>query len=343
MEITDKDIRKVALILLIAVLGILVFLIIKPVLLSIIGGLILAYVFYPLYRWLIKFIKYKNLAAALVSILVLLIIFIPLYFLTPIMAEKVFDLFRLSQTLDMTSLVRQVLPAASDQLINQISATLNNAIAKISSSLLSSLVTFLIDFAVIILHVVIVAIVFFFALRDGSKLADFVSALSPLNKIQEKVLVAQFEDMTKTVIYGQVIVGLVQGILAGIGLLVFNVPNALLLTVIATILSIIPLIGPSLIYIPATIYLGVTGEPFLAILYLLYNLLIVSTVDNLIRSHLISRKTKAPQAIILVGMISGLFVFGLLGIIIGPLVLIYFITFLKAYKEKTLSSLFSGE
>jgi predicted PurR-regulated permease PerM len=125
--------------------------------------------------------------------------------------------------------------------------------------------------------------------------------------------------------------------------LVFKVPNALILTVVATISSVIPLIGPGLVYVPATIYLGVTGEPFLAIIYLLYNLLIVSTVDNLIRAHLISRKTKASQAVILVGMISGLFVFGLLGLIIGPLVLIYFITFLKAYKDKTLSSLFSAD
>ncbi|MBU0466856.1 MAG: AI-2E family transporter [Nanoarchaeota archaeon] len=340
MTLTEKDVKRISLIVLIALLGILVFLIIRPVLLSIIGGLILAYIFFPVYKWIAKKVKYRSLAAALVSVLVLLIIFIPLWFLLPLMSQQVFALFQFSQELDINSLVRTIFPSSSEQFIVQISATATNAVTKITSSILNSIVDFLINFAVISLHLLLVAFVFFFALKDESKLREFASGLSPLNKSQEKHLIKKFKDITGSIIYGQIVAGVLQGIFAGIGFFVFGIPNALVLTVLATMLSIIPVIGPSLIYIPVAIYLIITGNPLLAIGFLLYNVLIVSSVDTIFRSLFVSRRTRMSQAVILVGMIGGLFIFGILGLILGPLILAYFITFLTAYKEKTLSSLF---
>ena len=73
-------------------------------------------------------------------------------------------------------------------------------------------------------------------------------------------------------------------------------------------------------------------------MYLIYNVLIVSTFDNILRSYIVSKKTDISPAIIMVGMIGGLFIFGVLGLIIGPLILAYFVTFLRAYKEKKLGS-----
>ncbi|MFH1290277.1 MAG: AI-2E family transporter [Nanoarchaeota archaeon] len=342
MTITEKDVKKISLIFLIALLGVLVFLILRPVMLSIIGGLILAYIFFPVFKWITKKIKYKSLAAALVSILVLIIIFIPLWFVLPIMSQQVFELFSLSQELDINGIVRSVFPSASEQFIAQINATVQNAIAKITSSIIGSLVDFLINFAVVSLHLLLVAFVFFFTLKDEARLRSFVSGLSPLNKTQEKHLVQQFKDITKSLIYGQIVAGLLQGIFAGIGLYVFGVPNALFLTLIAVVLSVIPVIGPSIVYVPVTVYLMVVDNPLLAVGFLLYNILIVSSLDSIFRSHFVSRKTRLPQAIVLIGMIGGLFIFGILGLILGPLILAYFITFLKAYRDKTLSSLFGS-
>ena len=77
--------------------------------------------------------------------------------------------------------------------------------------------------------------------------------------------------------------------------------------------------------------------------FLIYNLLIVANIDNVLRIYLITRKTQMSQVIVLIGMIGGLFIFGMLGVLLGPLLLAYFITFLNAYRDNTLSSLFKTE
>ena len=84
------------------------------------------------------------------------------------------------------------------------------------------------------------------------------------------------------------------------------------------------------------------AAPHTVILFLAYNLLFVSTIDNFLRAHLISKKTQMSQAIVVIGMIGGVFVFSVLGLVLGPLILAYFVTLLRAYKDKTLTSMFTS-
>jgi predicted PurR-regulated permease PerM len=91
------------------------------------------------------------------------------------------------------------------------------------------------------------------------------------------------------------------------------------------------------------IYLFATGHTTAGFLFLLYNLIIVSNVDNIVRSYVVAKRSKISQPVIFIGMVGGLLVFDLAGLIIGPLVLVYFITLLNSYKDKTLYSFFSDE
>jgi predicted PurR-regulated permease PerM len=340
MTITEKDVKKMSLIVLLAALAILSFLIIKPVLLSVLAGLILAYLFLPIHHFLVRLVKSKTLSAILSSILLLALIIIPLWFLLPLVSQQIFQLFKLSQELELIPLIKTVFPAASDQFISQIDIAIKSGFSKLTSSIINSTVDLLVNFVTISLHLILVAFVFFFTLKDEEKLRNFASGLLPLAKNQEKQFVKQFGDITKSILYGQVVAGLVQGTLAAIALYVFGIPNALLLSVIVIVFSIIPLIGPGIVYIPATVYMIINGNPLLAVGYFLFNVLIVSSIDNVIRAHFISTKTNLSQAIILIGMIGGLFMFNVIGLLLGPLILAYFITFIRAYKENTLSSLF---
>ncbi len=343
MELNDKNIKRIVVFLLISLLAVLVFLLIRPIMLSVIGGLLLAYTCFPIYKFLLGKIKSKNIVATIVSLLVVLIIAIPLYFLAPFMINQVFNLFQEAQTFDMHAFIRIIFPSAPDPFLIQMTATLNSVVSKISSSILSALVDFLLDIPTIMFNLVIVAFVFFFTLRDSDKLGEFVSALSPLNKTQEKKIIQQFKDITNSVIYGQIIIGIVQGLIAGAGFFIFGIPNALILTVLALIFSVIPVLGPFFVWIPANIYLYAAGDTMTATIFLIYNIIIVSNIDNILRIYLVSKKTDLSEVIVLVGMIGGLFIFGILGLILGPLILEYFLTFLQAYKDNTLSSLFSVE
>lgn len=335
MNLHDENVKKVSTVALIAIFGILVLILIKPIIFAVIGGLILAYIFYPLHRKTVRFVRSETLSALIVLVVPIIIILVPLWFILPLMVEQVFGIFQFSQKIEVGTVITTLFPTASDQFTTQMVVTANTIISKASSAILSSLVTVFINAPIILLNIFIMAFVFFYAVRDGEKLQKYISEVSPLTKSQEKLFVKHFKDVTDSILFGQVVAGLVQGIFAGIGLLIFGVDNALVLSVIAIFLSIIPHVGPAFVWIPVTIFLFAAGSPIAAALYFAYNLLFVSTIDNVVRSYVVSKRTNISAGVVLVGMIGGLFVFGILGIILGPLIFAYFIAFLELYKNKS--------
>jgi len=272
----------------------------------------------------------------------MLIIVVPIWFVLPVLVDNVFDLFKSSQGLDINGFVSTIFPSSSNEFVSQMTVTIQSGISRISSGILNSLIDVLLNAPKIILNLFIIGFVFFFTLRDKDQLKQFMVGLSPLSQKQEKILVRQFKNITESIIYGQIIVGLVQGLVAGVGLLVFGVSNAFVLTAIAVVASIIPFVGPGIVWVPTAVFLFMQGSPGIATGFIIYNLLITSLVDNFLRTYIVSRRSKMSQAVILVGMVGGLFVFGILGLVLGPLILAYFITFLNAYKEREMSSAFNG-
>lgn len=343
MELGEKDIKRFSVFILIALVGIMAFFIIRPIFYSIVSGLLLAYVFMPVFRKVYSFTENKTLSAFIILIIALIIIIIPIWFVTPVIIQQVFEIFKYSQSLDITGIIHLVFPTSSQQFVAQAALTASTLLSQLTSSLLSFLVGIFLNLPSFAVGIVVAAFVFFYTLRDYESLADFVKGLSPIAKSKEKIIVEQFKTITDSIIYGQIIVGILQGILAGLGLLVAGVPNALVLTILAVFISMIPFLGPYLIWVPVAIYLFSSGQTAIAIIYLIYNLVLVSTVDNVIRSYLVSKRTNLSQAIVIIGMLGGLALFGILGLVIGPLVIAYFLTLLKSYKEKNLYSLFSDE
>lgn len=343
MDIGESEIKKFSIILLIVLVGVLSFYLIKPVLFAVIGGLILAYILNPIYKRIVRVVRNRTLAAFIMLALVVLVIIIPIWFITPLVIQQVFEIFRASQTLDVQKFVNALFPTSSEAFTTQLTVTVGTVISKLSSSVLNSLVNLFLDLPTIVINLFLAGFVLFYALRDSESLAQFASGVSPLNKSKEKILVEQFKGITDSIVYGLFIVGLIQGILAGIGLLIFRVDNALVLTILAAFFSVIPILGPYVVWVPVTVFLFASGNTGVAIAYLAYNAIIVSSMDNILRSYIVSRKTNISPAIILVGMLGGVFVFGIMGLLLGPLILAYFLIILRSYKDKNLYSLFSEE
>jgi predicted PurR-regulated permease PerM len=343
MEFGEKDLKKIFIIIILAIIAILSYLIVKPVFYAVFGGLILAYILSPIYHRITLIIRNRTSSAFILLFLVLVVLVIPLWFIAPLVIEQVFELFKQSQTLEVQKFVAAIFPTSSIQFTSQLTVTINTIISKVSSSALNSLVDLFLEMPTIAINLFLAAFVFFYALRDSDKLIKFVSGISPINKDKQKLIIDQFKGITDSILYGLFIVGIIQGILTGLGLLLFGVENALVLTLIATFLSVIPFLGPYLVWVPVSVFLFSEGNVPLAIGYLVYNITVVSTLDNLLRSYIVSRKTNISPAIVLTGMFGGIAIFGIAGILIGPLILAYFITFLRSYKDKNLYSLFSDE
>ncbi|MEK6908549.1 MAG: AI-2E family transporter [Nanoarchaeota archaeon] len=341
MPLSNKDIRRIFVSAVLLFLVIAAFLIIRPIVLSIFGGLILAYIFSPIYKIVYRTIHSRNTVATLMCILVLLIIIVPLWFTIPIIIQQIFDLFNLSQNVDFSQVVSKVFPSATPEFNERLTTIIIQFTGNIASTIFNFFIGLLQSLPTLLLNLAVVLFVFFFSLRDQENLREFISGISPFRKDKETVLVTRFKDITSSIIYGYIIVGIIQGLALGLGLLIFGVPKALTLTILGAFASMLPMIGPWFIWIPVTLSMLIAGNVGVAVAFAVYCAFFVSTIDNILRPYIVSRKAGVSSVIVLVGMIGGLFVFNIMGLILGPLILAYLILFLKAYKDGTLSDMFS--
>ncbi len=334
----DKEIFKNAITAaLIIGLFILAIMIIRPVAMSILFGILLAYIFYPIYKWTVSKIKNENLSALLICLgLIALIIFVATLIFGSLLNQAV-DLYFSIQGANLENVINQILPNfLSSELSANLAGSLNSFISNMLANSLSKFTSFILNLPIIVLQLFVVIFVFFFSLRDGKKGIEYMKSLSHLGKETQGKFFKQFKDITNSVLLGQVVIGIAQGIVAGIGYFIFGVPNALILTILTMFVGIIPLIGPWLVWLPVDIYLFMVGRTGAGMGLLIYGLIIISWIDVFIRPVIVSRKTEINSAIVIIGMLGGLFVFGILGLIIGPLILAYVLLVIELYRTKTL-------
>lgn len=311
------------------------FLLIKPILLSIIFGLILAFIFTPVYDWIYKKIKSKNIAASIIIVFLLLMIIIPVWFLTPILIAQSFKIFQATLQIDFISTLKDIFPNffASQQFSTQISSVFSSFLTNTSNSITNSLTNILLDLPTLSLHLLVVLFTFFFVLRDKEEISDYIKSLLPFPKEIENKLFKYSSDITKSVLYGQVIIGIIQGLIAGLGFFIFGVPNALFLTLLAALFGILPILGTPIVWAPVAIYMFIAGSNTGGWGVVVFGV-ISSTIDNILRPWFIAKRTSISSAIILISMIGGLFFFGILGFVIGPLIIAYLLIILELYRKK---------
>lgn len=338
--VDDYSFKKVSIFVVLGILAVLAITLLWPISTSILTGLILAYVFYPVFRKILGLVREKNVSALIVIFLVLLLIFIPLWLLLPVMVKQIFEAYLFLQNLNISNVMQTLFPSlmgSSQHVINSVN-TFISGFAMNVFSYFSGLVG---DLPNLALKIVIILFVFFFGMRDGEALIEYVKSLSPFKKSVEAELAKKFKEITNSVIYGHIVVGIIQGLATGVGLLVFGVKNALFLTIVSILAAIIPVLGAWLIWIPASVYLMALGSSGRGIGLFLYGAIVISWIDNVLRAYIVSRKSKVSSAIVVVGMMGGLLVFGILGLIIGPLILAYLLLILDAYRNRKFSKLFN--
>jgi predicted PurR-regulated permease PerM len=312
--------------------------IIRPLIIPIIFGILLAYILYPIYRLILSKIKNENISALIVCIcLLIIIISITALILGSLISQSV-NFYISLQEVDLTNVIEGMVPEflSSSEVTNLLGNSIRTFIASFLADMINNFNELILNSITILLKLFVVFFIFFFSLRDGKKAIEYFRSFSPLKKETQEKFFKQFKDITYSVLVGQVVVGIFQGLIAGIGYFIFGVENVFLLTLLTMLVGIIPLIGPWLVWVPVDIYLFISGRSGAGLGLLVYGLLVISWLDAFIRPLIVSRKTQINSAIVIVGMIGGLFVFGILGLIIGPLVLAYVLLVIELYRKKTL-------
>jgi predicted PurR-regulated permease PerM len=330
----DKDFRRFMIPIVILILAVLSFLIVKPIASAVIIGLLLAYVSYPIYLKINKKIKSNNLSAFIIVGVVLLVVLLPIIFLIPRFTEQLLDSYVQLRGADFSKIIFQIFPslAESKEMTAEIIAASSHFSGSISSWILSIFDSTFRNIPGIAFGAVVLLFTFFFSLREGQYVKDYFSIFFPFQEQYQKKFYEKFEQVTYSVIYGEIVVGIAQGLIAGIGYYMFGIPNALLFIVLTTVAAILPVIGPWLIWIPLDISLFISGDTTRGMQLLIYGLFVINWIDTLLRPIIIAKKAEINEAIALIGAIGGIYAFGFIGFLLGPLILAYFILLIEVYK-----------
>lgn len=213
----------------------------------------------------------------------------------------------------------------------QIMENFGNAAKAAGAFLVTGLSRMTAGTATFLLDLFVMLYAMFYFLRDGRKIVEKIFYYTPLDHEDETRLLQQLISVTRATIKGTLVIGIIQGTLAGLGMKVAGLDGAAFWGTMMTVLSVVPGIGAALIWVPAVIYLYVIGHSITATLLLIWCSAVVGTVDNILRPMLVGKDAKMPDLLILIGTLGGLFFFGPIGFIIGPMVCGLFLTVWDIY------------
>jgi predicted PurR-regulated permease PerM len=166
----------------------------------------------------------------------------------------------------------------------------------------------------------------FFFLRDGPRLLEGLVRALPFGDERERHLLERFAEVSRATIKGTLVVGVAQGTIGGIAFAVLGIGAPVLWGVVMALLSILPAVGPALVWVPAAVVLIASGEIVTGIALILIGIFVIGLVDNLLRPILVGRDTRMPDYLILLSTLGGLAGVGLAGIIIGPIIAAFFLS-----------------
>ncbi len=317
----------------------LAFLLVLPIRNYLLVALLLAYLLNPVRVWLQKRLHNRSLSALILIVAILLLIILPVAFITSMLIQEIRS--GLSLMAD-TSGGYDVL-ARLEIYVHQITGRSVNLhlyrdeiVHQARNYLLRAVPDFVGSVAGMLLGLFIMFFVLYYLFKGGGANFDRVRKLIPLAPNLKDRLIDEVRSVTSAVVYGQVMTAIVQGTLGGLGFLIFGVASPIFWGTVMVLLSFIPLLGTSIVWGPACIYLLLSGEAFRGTALLLYNVVMVANVDNFLKPRLISGKSNIHPATVLLGVFGGLELFGFLGLFLGPLVLALLITLVRFYEEEYL-------
>jgi predicted PurR-regulated permease PerM len=173
----------------------------------------------------------------------------------------------------------------------------------------------------------------FFFYVEGEAILDELAILSPLPEQYDREFASKFKDVIDATFRGQVMTSLAQGIATGVGLAIGGVPAAMFWGAVATILSLLPMLGVAVVWVPAAIYLLLSGSTGHGIFLAIWGVLVVSTIDNIVRPWAMKGGAQLPAIPLLFAVLGGMQAFGFIGLVIGPLVFSLLMSIIDIYKQ----------
>jgi len=304
-------------------------------------AVVLVIVFYPIHKRLARKIQRRGLSALLSSLLVIVVIVLPLVLLTMALTKEIAGVVQdlpaqLTQLMDPNAaIVGRVSRwihdhAGVDGWLPQ--AFLVDQLKIAGASLLGQSVGLLGNIVSSVVKAFFVIITMYYLFRDGDKIVRALPGALPLSNLQSKAILERVSQVVSASVYGVVTIAMLQGLLGGLAFWLLGVPSPVLWAVLLAFVCMIPIAGSFLVWLPASIYLVLGGHWTKGLLLIVWGTLVISTVDNFLRPKLMKDQTRLHELFVFFSVLGGMSVFGLLGIVLGPVVLAITLGLLDIFK-----------
>jgi predicted PurR-regulated permease PerM len=311
------------------------FFIFRPFWIVLILGASFSVVFYPVYTWLNNKHLPNWLASLLTLIFFIIVLCIPLFGIGSIVFNQSQNLYHSvvnnGNTLpfinSIGNKINHILPNGASFNTKEQVSSLVSFLANNLTSIFSTTLSILFSFVLLLLTI-------FYFLKDGEKWKKTIMELSPISDENDQKILSKLSQTINAVVKGYLLIFLIQGVLMGIGLAIFHVPNPAIWGLVAGIASIIPPMGTAIVSIPAVIFLFATGHIGSAVGLLIWSIVIVGSGDNLLNPYFIGHKIDVPPFLILFSVLGGIALLGPVGILIGPLVVSLLYTLTEIYQKE---------
>ena len=304
---------------------------------------VLAIAFYPVQQRLVQQTGRVTLSAFVTSLLVMVVILIPLLFVTGLAVDQFLALRDYLQRtfaqetdlsafqplqrgyewlaarlgVDTTAIVQWVREHANE--LGQATAQYSLTIAaNVTGAVVSGIFTI---FAMFLLF------------REGDRIVARIPDLLPFERARSEAMLVRIRDVIYASVYGVVVIALIQGVLSGVMFWVLGIPSAALWGMVTVLTSVIPLVGAAGVWVPATIYLMLVGQWPQAIILAVWGGVVVSTVDNFLRPRLVGGRVGLSELVTFFALLGGLQVFGFIGIVLGPVLFAIVASILEVLSE----------
>lgn len=330
------------------------FKIIEPMITIFLGSILITYMFYPLYKRVRKRISNQSISIILTMPVIVIILLLPFSYIVFEVTQQGFEFYNsLSSNIAKGALFGLGCTSADSKIcfiinnIERFSAQslstmgFDKHLQKLLQYLEDILTNYFIKVPLAILNGGFILFISYFLFKDGEKMTQKIVDWLPIRKKTIEKLMDQFEKVTHAVVFGSLFVALAQGVVATIGFYVFGVSLPIFWGVLTAFFALIPPVGTAMIWVPVSLYMVLTGyftsdytTLSKGIGLFIYGVLILSTIDNILRIKIIQAKANIHPIIVITGVIGGVNLFGVIGLFLGPILLHLIMTYFETFRER---------
>lgn len=303
-------------------------------------------VFSPIYKFFNHKIRFSSSVSSLITcVVVFFVLFVPIAFFVGVLSKEAYDLYIEAKNAVLGNQLKSLIEGniwvdrANDflarfgieltgeefnNMVSELAKTVGFFLYEQARSIASNMFSFIINFILMLL-------VIFFLLIDGDRLVSFILDLSPLPEEENEALTDKFKDMAGAILIGNGLGGLIQGVLGGAVFAFFGFESSFLWGVIMGLLAFLPILGIGIVFIPAAVYLFLNSNIAAGVFFIIFYLVLSAGIEYIFKPKLVGHRVKMHTLLVFLSIIGGLKLFGILGIIYGPLIVTGFLTLTDIY------------